>query len=281
MPGSPLCCGAASFPGPGVIESRLYVLHILLLPALIAVVIGVHLTLVATLRHTQYRGRGREERNVVGVPLWPAYALRSGALLLATTAVLFLLGGLVQVNPVWQWGPYEPWLATNGAQPDWYLGWLIGALRLMPSFDLHVFGYDLIPNPFFGGVLFPLVVFGLLFAWPTLERRLSGDSAPHHLLDRPRDAANRTAAGASLFAWVATIFLAGSADRIFERFGVGYGLQVWVFRILALVAPIVAFAVTRSICRELARTDLHPLRGWSGTTIERTPDGGFTPMGRD
>ena len=32
-------------------------------------------------------------------------------------------------------GPYHTYLSTNGAQPDWYLGWLIGALRLVPGFD--------------------------------------------------------------------------------------------------------------------------------------------------
>ena len=88
--------------------------------------------------------------------------------------MLFLLGGLVQINPIWQYGPYEPWLGTNGVQPDWYMGWLIGALRLMPNFEPTLFGRT-IPNPFFGGVLFPGVTFGLLYAWPWIERAVSGD----------------------------------------------------------------------------------------------------------
>ena len=69
----------------------------------------------------------------------------------AVSGLLFLLGGLVQINPIWQWGPFEPCLATNGAQPDWYLGWLIGALRLMPSFDVTARALHAVPNPFWGG----------------------------------------------------------------------------------------------------------------------------------
>ena len=96
------------------------------------------------------------------MPLFPGQAPRSLALMFFMAGVLFLLGGLVQINPIWQWGPFEPWQATNGAQPDWYLGWLIGALRLMPSFDVTIGHFTLVPNPFWGGVLFPLFVVGVL-----------------------------------------------------------------------------------------------------------------------
>jgi hypothetical protein len=128
-----------------------------------------------------------------GTPLWPGYALRATGLLFAVAGVLFLLGGLVQINPVWQYGPF-----ANGAQPDWYLGWLIGALRLMPPREIHVFGYTAIPNPFFGGILFPGIVFTALYAWPALERRITKDHARHDRLDRPRDNPWRTATRRSL-----------------------------------------------------------------------------------
>ena len=133
----------------------------------------------------------------------------------AVFGVLFLLGGLVQINPIWLWGPYHVGDSTNGAQPDWYLGWLIGALRLVPGFDLTIGHYTLVPNPFWGGVLFPAVVFGILFLWPWIERRATGDHRFHNLLDRPRDAPWRTAIGAALLAWVFVIFVAGAADRIY------------------------------------------------------------------
>ena len=154
----------------------------------------MHLAIIVRQKHAQFRGPGRTERNVVGLRLWPAYALRSGGLLLAVTGVLFLLGGLIQINPIWQWGPFEPYLATNGAQPDWYLGWLLGALRLMPGWELHIGSYTLLPNPFFGGLLFPLAAFALLYLWPSVERRRTGDERRHDLLDAPSDAPRRTAA---------------------------------------------------------------------------------------
>jgi ubiquinol-cytochrome c reductase cytochrome b subunit len=173
----------------------------------------------------------------------------------AVTAVLFALGGLVQVNPIWQWGPYELAQGANGAQPDWYLGWLIGALRLVPGFDVTVGDYTLIPSPFWGGVLFPSVVMLAMFAWPWIERRVTGDRAVHNLLDRPRDAPGRTAFGAAFFTWVVLIFLAGSADRVYVFFGLDYTGQIWFYRAFVWIGPLVVFLLTRRICRELQRDD--------------------------
>jgi ubiquinol-cytochrome c reductase cytochrome b subunit len=262
------------YPGPGVIHDRLYILHVLIVPALIATLITIHLVLIMRAHHTQFRGPGRHERNTVGAPTWPTYAFRSLGLMAATAAVLVLLGGLVQINPIWQWGPNETGLSTNGAQPDWYLGWLIGGLRLMPSFEPTIFGFTPFPNPFWGGLFFPAVVFGILYAYPFVERRLTGDYREHHLLDRPRDHPWRSAFGAALFTWVAVIFLAGSADRMFLQLGWPYEAQVWVFRVLAFVAPVVAFAATKVACEELRRSGVRPLRGPQGR-IRRGERGGF------
>jgi ubiquinol-cytochrome c reductase cytochrome b subunit len=173
----------------------------------------------------------------------------------AVAAVLFLLGGLVQINPIWLWGPYEVALGTNGAQPDWYLGWLIGGLRLMPGFDVVIGDYTLIPNPFWGGVLFPLAVLGVLAAFPWLERRATGDKRRHNLLDRPRDAPGRTAFGLAFLTWVTIVFVAGSADRATVFFGLDYENQIRVYRILVWVLPVVVFFVARSICRGLQEAE--------------------------
>jgi quinol---cytochrome-c reductase cytochrome b subunit len=241
----------APFPGTSDFLSRIYVGHVLLLPLALGALIAIHLTLIVATKHTQFRGPRRLERNVVGTPLWPGYALRSLGLMCAVAAALFLLGGLVQINPVWLWGPYDTWLSTNGAQPDWYLGWLIGALRLMPSWEPHAWGYTFVPNPFWGGVAFPLVVFGFLFLWPTIERRVTGDDAFHHLLDRPRDAPWRTATGVAVFTWVACVFLAGASDRFFVQAGVPYEEQIWFWRAAVFVLPVLAFLLTRRLCVEL------------------------------
>ena len=239
------------FPGKHVFESRMYVAHVFVLPILIATLITLHLLLVVARHHTQFGGRRATERKLVGMPTFPAYAPRSVGLAFAVTAVLFLLGGLVQINPIWIWGPYHVADATNGAQPDWYLGWLIGALRLVPAFDVTIGKYTLVPNAFWGGAAFPLVVFLILFLWPWAERKVTGDHGFHNLLDRPRDAPWRTAFGAALFTWIFLVFFFGASDRLFVLFGVSYNLQVWIFRMLLFVAPVVALFVTKRVCDEL------------------------------
>jgi ubiquinol-cytochrome c reductase cytochrome b subunit len=169
---------------------------------------------------------------VIGVPMFPGQAPRSLGLMFAVFGVLFLLGGLVQINPVWLWGPYHVAQSTNGAEPDWYLGWLIGALRLMPGWDFTIGSYTVVPNAFWGGVLFPLVVFGILYLWPWLERKATGDHTFHNVLDRPRDAPWRTAIGVAVVTWVFVVFLAGSADRAYVTFGIRYETLIWVYRVL-------------------------------------------------
>jgi quinol---cytochrome-c reductase cytochrome b subunit len=248
------------FPGGDDFEARLYIAHVLILPIVIGALILLHLTLVAARHHTQFIGPGKTEKKVVGMPTFPAYAPRSLGLAFAVAAVLFLMGGLIEINPIWQWGPYHVSQATNGAQPDWYLGWLIGALRLIPSFDVTIGNYTLVPNAFWGGAAFPLFVFLVLFLWPWLERRVTGDYGFHNLLDRPRDAPWRTAIGVAFFTWIFIVFLAGAADRMFVLFGLSYQAQIWAFRVLVWVLPVVALVVTKRVCDELLRGEVVEVR---------------------
>jgi ubiquinol-cytochrome c reductase cytochrome b subunit len=213
------------FPGTPAFWSRMYIAHVLILPVLIGGLLLLHLALVAARHHTQFRESPRHtERRVVGIPTFPGYAPRSLGLACAVAAVLFLMGGLIQINPIWLWGPYHVGASTNGAQPDWYLGWLIGALRLVPGFDVVIGHYTVIPNPFWGGALFPMVVFGALYLWPYLEKR---------------------------FTWVALIFVAGSADRVTVYFGLSYVGQIWFYRVFIWVAPVIAFLIAKRVCKEL------------------------------
>jgi ubiquinol-cytochrome c reductase cytochrome b subunit len=239
------------FPGDETFMPRLYVAHVLLFPVLIGTLLAAHLALVALKHHAQFRERRATERSLVGVPLWPGQTPRSLGLLLAVAGVLFLLGGLVQINPIWLWGPYHVSESTNGAQPDWYLGWLIGAMRIVPGWDFVVGKYTLVPNPFWGGILFPTIVVGFLYFWPWLERRLTRDEVFHNLLDRPRDAPGRTAAGVGMVSWVLIVFLAGSADRVTVLFGMPYTTQVWVYRVLAIVGPFICAGIAYRVCKEL------------------------------
>jgi ubiquinol-cytochrome c reductase cytochrome b subunit len=244
------------FPGTPSFWPRMYIAHVFIFPVLIGTILAVHLALVAARHHTQFRRSEREtEKRVVGLPAFPAQAPRSIALLLTVAGVLFLLGGLIQINPIWLWGPYHVGSSTNGAQPDWYLGWLIGALRLVPGWDFVIANRTIIPNPFWGGVLFPGVVFTTLFLWPFAERLLTGDRRSHNLLDRPREAPWRTACGAALLTFVFATFLAGSADRVYVTFGLSYATQITLYRILIWVVPVVVLIITKRVCDALRQAE--------------------------
>ncbi len=247
----------APYPGVPSFWGRMYMAHILLLPVAIGLLLGLHLTLVALRHHTQFRRKPRQtEKRLMGVPTFPGQTPRSIGLMLCTWGLLFLLGGLVQINPIWLWGPYHVYSATNGAQPDWYLGWLIGGLRLVPHWEPRIAGYTLFPNPFWGGAAFPLVVFGLLYLWPWLERKVTGDDAYHNLLDRPRDAPWRTAIGMGIFSWVLVVLIAGSADRVYVTFGLSYTAQIWFYRAAVWVIPVIVAAIAYRVCVELQRGEL-------------------------
>jgi len=242
------------FPGKQDFFPRMYIAHVLLIPILIAVLLTVHLALVAFKHHTQFRQERRQtDRKIVGVPLYPGQTPRSLGLFLAVAGVLFLLGGLVQINPIWLWGPYHTYASTNGAQPDYYLGWLIGGLRLVPGWDFVIGHYTVVPNPFWGGALFPIVAFLFAYLWPLIERRFTGDYGYHNVLERPRDAPVRTAVGVAVFTWITLVLLAGSADRVQVLFGLSYTAQIWVYRVLVWVGPVVAGLITYRVCRELQR----------------------------
>ena len=240
------------FPGQGSLWPRMYIAHVLLFPILIGGLLMAHLLLVAMRHHTQFRRTAAEsEHTVRGIPTWPGQAPRSLGLLFGTAGVLFLLGGLVQINPIWLWGPYHTYESTNGAQPDWYLGWLIGGLRLMPGFDVVVGKYTLVPSPFWGGALFPLLVFGFLYLWPWIERKANGDDAFHNLLEQPRDNPMRTAIGVGVVSWVLLVFIAGSSDRVYVWLNVPYTSQIDVYRVLVFTLPLVAAAIAYRMCEAL------------------------------
>jgi ubiquinol-cytochrome c reductase cytochrome b subunit len=238
------------WPGDAAIR-RLFVFHELLVPGLIVALISVHLALIWRQKHTQFPGPGHTETNVVGSRLYPTYALKSISLLFGVFAVIALLGGLFQINPIWLYGPYEPAAVTTAAQPDWYVGWLEGALRLFPPWEVRVAGV-MVPNPFFPGVLLPGACFALLYAYPFLERRFSHDVARHELLDRPRSHPVRTGIGVAALTWFAVLFVAGGQDVIASRAHLSVQGMAWVLRGALLVLPILTGAVAWAWCRSLA-----------------------------
>ncbi len=241
------------FPGPDIIE-RLYVIHILLIPALITVLLVAHLYLVVRQKHTQFPGPGRREDNVIGERMWPTYAAKATGLFFLTVSVLCLLGGLVQINPIWFFGPFDPAQVSSASQPDWYMGWLDGALRIMPGYEIRAFGFE-IPNPFFPAVLLAGITFMLLYAWPFLEARVTGDSDLHHLDDRPRQRPVRTALGAATISFYVVCFLGGASDVLSTTFGLSVNAVLWTLRVAVFVLPPVMAWATYLLCRELSARD--------------------------
>ena len=240
------------FPSDRII-SRLFTTHILIVPVLIAGLIGIHLALVWRQKHTQYPGPGRTDRNVEGIYFWPTYATKSTGLFFGIAAVLTGLGGLVQINPIWLYGPFRAASVTMPAQPDWYLGWTEGALRIFPNWETRIGGF-VIPNPFFPGVLLPGITFTLLFLWPWIDKRMHKDLAAHHLLERPRDRPGRTALGAAALSFFVVLFLAGSDDLLARWFTVPIDTMVWVFRIASIATPVVVGVVTHRLMSALRRS---------------------------
>jgi ubiquinol-cytochrome c reductase cytochrome b subunit len=236
---------------------RLYIAHVFIVPVAIFTLLGAHLAILWRQKHTQFRGPGRTERNVVGSPLWPTYAAKSIAMAAFVAATCALLGGLVQINPVWLYGPYSPAAVTTDAQPDYYVGWLEGALRLAPPWLLHV-GRFTIPEVFWPGVVLPGVVFGLLYLWPFLERRVTHDRATHHLLDTPRDRPVRTALGVSTLTFFVVLTLAGGQDVIAQKTGASIPSVTLALRILLPTLPIVTGLIAWKWCRDLREAGRRP-----------------------
>jgi ubiquinol-cytochrome c reductase cytochrome b subunit len=240
-----------AYPGPATID-RLFIIHVLILPGLIAILLSVHLAIVWRQKHSQFPGPGRTEHNVVGLRLWPTYAAKSAGLFAGVFAVGAAFGGLAQINPVWLYGPYRTGAVSTAAQPDWYMGWLEGALRVFPAWRVHVFGHT-IPELFWPGVVLPTLTFALLYAWPFIEARVTHDHAEHELLDRPRDRPVRTAIGAGVLTFYIVLFGAGSQDIFAQHLDASITTVDRIFRILLFVAPVLTGALAWKWCRDLAQ----------------------------
>jgi ubiquinol-cytochrome c reductase cytochrome b subunit len=238
------------FPAHDIL-SRLFIIHVLLIPGAITGLLVAHMAILWRQKHTQFPGPGRTETNVVGSRLWPTYAAKSMGLFFAVAAVLTAMGGLLQINPVWLYGPFRAAAVSSPSQPDWYLGWMEGALRLFPPWEIRAFGFT-IANPFFPAVLFPGITFTVLYLWPFLERLVTGDGGHHELLDRPRDHPVRTALGAGTLAFYALLLLAGANDVAAIRLGFAVGDVTAVLRVLLFVLPVAVMVVTHRVMRSLA-----------------------------
>lgn len=239
-----------SFPGHAL-NSRLYILHVLLVPGALIALITVHLILVVYLKHTQWGRPGRTNRNVVGRPMFPQFIAKSTGLFFLVAAVLAVLGAVAQINPVWNFGPYRADQVSTGAQPDWYVGFLEGAMRLMPPWETSAAGHTVMWNVLLPAVVLPGVLFTLLYCYPAFERWVTGDRGERHLCDRPRDVPVRTAFGVAAVVAYAVLLAAGGNDVTAFSFRVSVNALTWVYRVGFFAGPVVAFMVTKRLCLAL------------------------------
>ena len=263
------------FPGDSIIP-RLYVVHILLIPGLLLGLIGAHMLLLVFHKHTQWPGPGRTEQNVVGYPMLPVYMAKAGGFFFMVFGVTALMGGLLSINPVWKFGPYDPTKVTAGSQPDWYMGWPDGALRIMPNWESHVWGHTISWNILVPIQILPVLMFSVVLLLPFLEAWLSGDKREHHLLQRPRDAPTRTAFMATLMAVYGLFWAAGGNDILATHLHMSLNSITYFMRTAVFVVPPIVFVVVRRWCIGLQRADnARLLHGYETGIIVRSPDGAY------
>ena len=244
------------FPGQDLIP-RLFTVHVLLVPGLILALVGLHLAFVFLHKHTQFPGSGRSNSNVVGYPFFPIYVAKAGGFFFIVFAVLALMGATMTINPVWNYGPYDPSPVSAGAQPDWYMLFLEGGLRLMPGQGTEwvIAGFTIPMNILVPGVIIPGLLFTVLGAYPFVEAWVTGDRREHHVAERPRNNPVRTAIGVATLTAFIVLVVAGSNDILATHFGLSINDITWVLRFALLIAPPVAFWATKRICLGLQRKD--------------------------
>ncbi|MCL2543220.1 MAG: ubiquinol-cytochrome c reductase cytochrome b subunit [Nocardioidaceae bacterium] len=263
------------FPGSHIIP-RLYSMHILLIPGLLLALIAAHMMLLVYHKHTQWPGPGRTEQNVVGFPMLPVYMAKAGGFFFIVFGTIALLGGLFSLNPVWKFGPYDPSKVTAGSQPDWYMGWPDGLLRIMPAWETHLWGHTVSWNIMVPILVCPPAMLTILILLPFFENWVSGDKREHHLLQRPRNAPTRTAILAALATFYALAWTAGGNDIIAIKFGLSINEITYFLRGAVFVGPVLAFIIARRWCISLQRHDQEKLlHGYESGVLVRSPAGGY------
>jgi ubiquinol-cytochrome c reductase cytochrome b subunit len=263
------------FVGTEII-GRFYIAHVLLFPAILLALIALHLLILVKQKHTQFPGAGRTEHNVVGNRLFPTFAAKATGLVFVVFGVCALLAGLVQINPVWLWGPYNPAQVSAGSQPDWYIGFLDGSTRIFPPWDINLPGDYTIPALFWPTVVIAGAMFTVLALYPVIERKMTGDTAKHHLLQRPRDVPVRTSLGAMALTFYLWLMVAGGNDIIADKFDISLNAMTWVGRIGVIILPPIVYVITYRICLGLQMHDREVLEhGIETGVIRRLPHGEF------
>jgi ubiquinol-cytochrome c reductase cytochrome b subunit len=265
------------FPGHDII-SRLFPIHVLLLPGIMLGLVVAHLILVFYHKHTQYPGPGRDQKSVVGMPFLPVYMAKAGGFFFLVFGVLAVMGGIASINPVWAFGPYRPDLVTTGAQPDWYLGFSEGLIRVMPGWEINAWGHTLELGVFIPFTLFPLIL-AAIGAYPFIEAWITGDKREHHILDRPRNMPVRTGLGVAWLSLYGVLLIGGGNDVVATHLNLSINTITWFVRVSFFVLPVVAFIVTKRVCMGLQRRDRDKvLHGRESGLIKMLPHGEYVEV---
>ncbi|MCQ4214088.1 cytochrome bc1 complex cytochrome b subunit [Streptomyces longispororuber] len=264
------------FPGEDLI-ARFNTLHTLVIPALIVAVLVGHLALAVRHRHTQYPGPGRTENNVVGLP-FAVHAVKSAGYFCFVSGVIFFMAAVAQINPVWDYGPFRPDQVSAGSQPDWYMGVADGLLRVMPGWEIDLWGHTLALDNFLP-LLAGMLLFLAMGAYPFLEAWVTDDDRDHHLLDRPRNRPVRTALGVAWLSVYAVALVGAANDVIATQLHVNVNSVTWTVRIGLFVAPVLAFVITKRLALALQRSDRDKvLHGRETGVIKRLPHGEYVEV---
>jgi len=208
--------------------------------------------------------------------MYPYFMAKTGAFFFFTFGALALASTFAQINPIWIYGPYNPLAISAGSQPDFYMGFLEGSLRMMPAWQWVVAGHTFAINVFIPALLPLGIVLTGAALWPFLEQWITGDRREHHVTDRPRNAPTRTALGIAMVSFYGVLWLEGANDLLANHFDVPLYVVTWVARIAVFVVPVLAYYITKRVCLGLQRKDQHLLEhGLETGIIRQLPSGEF------
>ena len=263
------------FPGHDIVP-RMYIIHVLLIPAILLALITAHIFIMFWQKHTQMPAKGNTERNVTGQPSYPYFIAKTSAWFVFIFGALALLSTFASINPVWLYGPYSPVAISSASQPDFYMGILEGALRVMPAWEWNFLGYTITFSVLIPFIAPLTIILGGAAVWPWFERWATGDKAYHHINDRPRNAPVRTGIGIAAVVFYGVLWVEGANDVVADKLQIPLYTVTWIARVAVIVGPIIAYFITKRVCLALQRKDRNELlHGYESGIIRQLPNGEF------
>ncbi|MFF1786654.1 cytochrome bc complex cytochrome b subunit [Kitasatospora sp. NPDC058243] len=265
------------FPGHDIVP-RFFTIHVLLIPGIMLGLLVAHLILVFYHKHTQWAGPGKTEKNVVGMPLMPVYMAKAGGFFFLVFGLIAAISAIATINPIWAYGPYRPDQVSTDAQPDWYMGFSEGLIRVMPGWEVGLWGHTLNLGVFIPLMIFPLVLVSIA-VYPFIEGWITGDKREHHILDRPRNAPVRTALGAAWISLYLVLLVGGGNDLFATHLHLSINSITYFVRVGFFAVPVITFIITKRWCLGLQRRDKEKvLHGRETGVIKRLPHGEFVEV---